>query len=359
MNVTKIFYFSLLSVPWISAVRPALHYRDHQRQLIMEWFENLTDTEPDWKIAYDRALGLGETMPDVLDSYFRNAVYHLGKNVNSYLYYMYTPGFHPEHFPSEHHPYAGLPKLVYMIRYYNIRILHNVKLSWEPGVYHALLAVINNQYVRNLSTLYHEMKREEVPFESYMMEAAILYSMNKAMLVTHPDSQQGKRLIFYKNITEWLHRHLAQFMEPTTRHQCIHNVQDYEFRINELARFKIHGYENPDIQAIVLKMAHQILYVIAISGSDSASGLEKLAGHLNNHQSVRRILHVDEPGYSTDGMFWQKLVLILKNALLRIPMVFLDRHEWYKRLLPMVNKIIWLANQQPLNRSNHPVQLGT
>jgi hypothetical protein len=358
MNVTKIFYFSLLSVPWISAVRPALD--DHQRQLRMVWFENLTDTEPDWKIAYDRALALDETMPDVLDTYFRQAVYRLGIRVNSYLYYIYTPGYHPEHFPSEHHPYAGLPKLVYMIRYYNIRILHNVKLSWGPGVYHPLLAVINAQYVTNISTLYHEMKDKQVPFESYMMDAAVLYAMNNAMLFIYHDSQQRKRLQFYGEIAEWLHRELARFMQTTALNQCIQNAREYELQINELEHFKIHGYQDPDIQEMVVQVAHQILFVIAISRSHSPAGVEKLAWLLYHHRPVRRILNVDEEGSnSRDVMFWQELMPILRHGLCLIPRGFAEYNTWVYRLLPMVQKLAFLGDAEPLNHSNHPVQLGT
>jgi hypothetical protein len=358
MNVTKSFYISLLSLPWISAVGPRMGPTQEQDNIMR--FEDLTENEADWKVAYDQALALNPAkMPTALDTYFGTCVNYLGERVEIHLKYIQSGGNHAGGVPSELHPFDRLPKLVYMIRYYNIRILHDVQLPLQSGVDRPLLAMINEQYVTNMSTLYHEMKGKEVPFESYMMDTAVLYSMNTAMLAIHPDCQERERLQRYRNITERLHRHLARFMETTTRDQYYQNVQEYESRINELGRFKIHGYEHLDIQAIVDKVAHQILNLIAISRSDNKDGLKTLSRLLENYQAVRHILNVDELGYSTDGMFSQQLMHILNQGLWEIPKRFLARNPWLQRLRPMVEKIINLGNQKPLNRSNHLVQSGT
>jgi hypothetical protein len=351
MNVTKIFFFSLVSVPWTSAVSPDLNpdqqpalspeklhaLRRGQQQENILWFEGLTDTQADWTLAYNQAVALDPDMPNILDTYFSDCVDYLGTRVYMELKRIHSAENHAERLPSWPHPYYELSKLVYLIRYSNIRILYNAKLALGPAAYHPLLAIIDAEHVAYVSTLFHDMRETRVPYESYMIDAAVLYSMNKAMLKIDPESELWSRLRFYGHMTKRLHRHLARFFRATADLQYFHNVETLEFRINQVKEF---SYEDLDIQAMVEQLAHQILYVIVIYGSHSMVGSRLLSTLLEHHQAVRRILHVDTLAYSTVRMFCHELLSILSWRLENIRNEFEEGHPWFHRLVQMVKNIL-------------------
>jgi hypothetical protein len=365
MNVTRILYFSLLSVPRISAVRVVLSpdqqhdvspeeealSSDDEHDENIKWFEAATDAQADWTLAYDTTIARDPTMPKILDTYFWTCVDYLGERVDIHLNYLNSERKDAEDVPSVAHPFDELSKLVYLIRYSNIRILYNAKWALGPGAHHPVLAIIDDEHVARVSTMYHDMKGKKIPYESYMIDAAVLYSMNKAMLYIYPESGLRLRLEDYRNMTKALHRHLARFMKITTHHQYLENVNKYENRVKQLYDSGIHGYGGRKIQRMVKKLAHQILYVIVIYGCRPgyrrapAVGSRMLSRLLENHQAVRRLLNMDTRVYSKDELYYQELITSLARSLQNISNQFEDNHPWFHRLLPMVGQILHIGRR--------------
>jgi hypothetical protein len=361
------FYFSLIYVSWILVVAGSADLSPMQGRTI-DLFKYATDHEPNWTFAYN------SIHPDLLDTYLSNCVQELHRRVKIHLNHIYAPGNH-RGIPSRPHPYNGLPKLVYLIRYSNIRILNNIKSFLGPGDYDPLLEKINDEHVAYMSTLYVVMKRQKRPIESYLVDVAVLYSMNKRMLNIHRPSHQPPRLRFYQTLIRSMHHDLARFMQSTSELLTVAKFQQLESQVNALSpsnihgtlnqnksinQSNIHGYDRPEIQAQIYHLAHRILYVIVIYGSSSAVGLEMISSLLysDSHRAVRLFLNVEPRTVPLLERPFHELLLSLATGLSNISHVFKPGHPWFGKLLQMVEMMMLLGNMKYLNHSNKLVQLG-
>jgi hypothetical protein len=334
MVVAKMLYFALLSVSWIVSGRPDLSPEERHEIAL---FQYATDHEPNWTPAYNK---IG---PELLDIYLSECVEDLNNRVETHLNHINPAGNHPG-LPVASDPYEGLPKIVYLIRYSNIRILNEVKSYLGPRDYDPLLAEINDEYVAYISTVYQIMKQYQLPIETYLIDVAVLYLINNRMLNMHHPFQQPARLRYYQDMIQRMHHDLGRFLQ-TISHP-FDNFQQLEYQINALAASNIRGYERSEIQAQVYRLAHRILYVIVIYGSFSVDGSEMIYSLLSSelNRAVRRFLNLDPPNDLPLESPFQQLLLSLDTGLLNLSKVFQSGHPWFERLRQMVKTMMGLGN---------------
>jgi hypothetical protein len=352
MIATKIFYFCLMSVISVSTV--SVNSDLAQREALIEMFLAKIEEGVDWAGAYDYYTRNEE----VVDTYFRDSVKRLGDGIENYINPLNVAANGDEDFERPPHPLDvaldGFPQLLFLIKYYNLRILNDLpQQSSGLPTQHPLLALITDAYVNHVPKQYHSLMQqimdgviEGYSYEYYTLEVAILFSMNKAMIAIRSPSEVPSRLQDYQNMIQSLHLNLARFLQFTTNDVYSRKVQILEDDINELKRSNIHGYSNSSIQTQVHNLAYQILWVIVIYGPAGLpeAGTEMFSTLLDNDQAVRSILKVDSKGYSNAEIFCQELMESLRTAVQRITEGFPARYTWFNKLLLMVERIEELGN---------------
>jgi hypothetical protein len=337
MIISKIFYFYLLSRLWMVGARGPL-----------DDFKDATDTVPNWTAAYNNI------DPNLLDNFSQQSIQQLHSRVEIHLNHIYTTGNNAG-LPVESHPYYGLPKLVYLIRNSNIRVLNEVKSSLGPGYGDPLLENINDRYVEYMSTLYHVMNRQHVPIQTYLIDVAVLNLLNKRMLRNYAPYPELARLQSYHDMIQQMHIDLARFMQTfsqslLTSIDRFDDLEQLETRINSLAASNIDGYRPPEIQARVYHLAHRILYTIVMHGGSPEHGSPMISGLLNpeSHKAVRFFLNLDIRTYlPLERPFerpFQRLLHNLATGLTSYSDLYPLGNPWFQRLQQMVETMTALGN---------------
>jgi hypothetical protein len=357
MLAIKIVCFSLQSVSLISIVSAA---QDRNPQATIDRFLEITEAESDWNSAYEISHKV------TLDSYFEDRVDDIERTVTPYLdsstLRRKTARILPlRPDPTVNRALDGIRKLVFMIRYFNLRFLNRLlqylRLTPPPPV----LAMIDDEYVKNVSTQYDIVKRTppKRSYEHLTIDVAVLSSMNQVMLARLRPTRQRSKLETYQNLINRLHNIMARFMQLTAERSYVDQVADLEYDIDQLQMWGIRGYARTEICSELQNLSHLIVSVIAIFGGSCYEGAGILSSALNDHQSVRRFLFVDsEPPEYLEGFCHWELMTSLASVIGEFEGRF-QEYQWFSKLLPMVDQIISLGNPAPRNRTRSSISSRT
>jgi hypothetical protein len=273
MISSHIFYFSLLSVFWISFVRAAL--TPAQNTEMRFFFDAAMDN---LRTAFH---GITETTVDV---YFQEVVLDFHHALGPYLADLDATVRHGRtQAPQPQVPgplnfaLAGVPGNFYLIKYSNLSILNDLKKvlvsTFRMEIIPAtLLGMIDDDNVTSAWNDYVTYRNapQRLQLEVYIVDIAVLFSMNRAMLVyippNHPlcSGAQVTRLKHYQTLIGALHSHLAGYMQTqplASYNNMFQNIQDDFARLGRAAM--------PDtiqIRDVAYELCVTILSMIAIYG---------------------------------------------------------------------------------------------
>jgi hypothetical protein len=275
MISSNIFHFSLLSISWISFVRPYLT-AEQDNELRGLW----ANRDNNLRGAFNAVT------PSTLDAYYQGWIRTFDNTICLYLRKLDVNVRDgqiqaPEPHEAVRTTLAGIPNLVYMIRYSNITILKDLKdlisvhrVQLGPR---SILGMINDIYVTSVWDDYAIYLTELEPgqLETYIVYLIVLFSMNKTLLNNiNPyfslDANLVNRLESYQTMITSLHSAIAAYMQIVTLIPYYRKFEDIENELNQLARDT--SATNPDmtlqleIKTRVHNLSTSILQMIAIYG---------------------------------------------------------------------------------------------
>jgi hypothetical protein len=354
MIASKLFYLSLLSVSWMSAVSAGL--TSHQRQHIQRFLNNLDNGHglvdmiqlffpPSPEIYSD------VFQPMLLD-YFSEWIGRFGLAVNHYLQIeldlfisdRYLP---PARDPDLNQEWNVLPRVVCLIKYSNISFLNGLMRTF--AIDHYPLGMINDAYLRSVSNLFPlgNPTEEESSFEPYILEVAVLFSMNQIMLPRIPaENLIHATLVRYLDISFRLHYHMARYMQLDSLIPYSWTFNSLKHEFDRLETMEDNILRTDDLRTALELWSNAVLSMIAIYGTPSINqspytpGTEKICALLNNQWSVRRLMGWQY--HSTLGIpSWYKILLNTIAAeldLTLIETVYGARHPWVSGIRPMITQ---------------------
>jgi hypothetical protein len=349
MVASKFIYLSLLSVFRISAVSAVLTLEQsaiiHQFQYMLQdgfRFGDLCDA----------------TNPDAMREFISDEILKLKDGVNIYLGQM-NPTVNYEYFPAPtpvptvNAVLNGLPKLIYLVRYTNLRILNTIKQSFEPPGPQSIgpgtvLGVINETYVTEVSNQY-EINKFTPPGRSFtnnMLEILSLYSMNRKMLAAiSSDSLPFGMLNRYQGMIRELQGAMAGYMAVQNRCLYADQIQVWENQIFQFQGRRIRGRNNATISNCVSKLSNATILVIAIYAvPPTLSGCEIISNLLDGYTAVRRFMNLDAYPHGVFEQIINSLLFVFLEQLDIVASTYPVGYGWISKIGPMMMELFRVRN---------------
>lgn len=287
MKSCNILYFSSISVSWVSFVRAALT----EAQEIEMWVFDLSGPV-DLRNAFHQ---ITET---TVDAYFWDWAGNFDIVLGSYVRQLdrtVRTGINPAPRPQSNGPLelqlAALPRKVYLIRYSNLTILNKIKnvlvSTYRNVIYReSLLGMIGDDYVTTMWNDYARYRNDpqSSQLEVYIVQIAVLFSLNRAMLVHIPPHHPLRttaelvRLENYQLLISRLHSTLAGYMQIETLIPYKTTFGKFQ---SELASAPIHNQDR--IRDVAYRLCDMILPMIAIYGRPPRRPADFVRGQDNGH----------------------------------------------------------------------------
>jgi hypothetical protein len=277
MISSNIFYLTFLSVSCMSFVRAPLTPQQ-TIEIGTFWNSELADLHD----------ALQAVPQSTLDAYFSDCILIFQNTLGPYLDNLHETvrnGKKKAPSPGEQlaRALAGLPNLVYLIKYSNVCILNDLKwkfLSIYPESIdsESILGIINDENVSDLWNDYvtYRTSLARRPLESYVLYIALLFSMNRTMLDLTPqiqclEARLVQRLANYQTMIIWLHTEMARYMRIKTLRPYSKTFLDFKVKLDELAtEVMTEEDRTAKIRDHAVNLSHAILPMIAIYGRPAA-----------------------------------------------------------------------------------------
>jgi hypothetical protein len=338
MIAGKILYYSFLYSGWASAVSVPLTPGEVET---IEWFQAKTDVEADWAEPYN-PIG-----PDLLVKYLDQEHERIGNIVNPYL-----RNHHPDmrELPQAlNDALAPLPKLVYLMRYSNLRFLADCKLSWPDEGRGSPLGIINDEYVNKVAAGYHHKmstppteESRRVGYMPYMTDVAVLSSMNESILAVSPPDDLGEMLGRYQITINQVHKLMARLMRKAIVENSYREpITELRDGLEECHKGRIRGFMRPAVIRLFDKLVHLLLTAILIYGDPSKASPKILSDLIRSHPSLRHFLHVNNDGFQWAYREFDGLLLTLNDIVERIRAAY-PWVLWVQKLREMVGSLRFL-----------------
>jgi hypothetical protein len=347
MIARKIVYFFFLSASWRSVVS----WNRFEINVINQYLA-IAEAADDWTAVYNRS-----DQP-TLDAFFSECVNHLGYLIDSYVNnlnifrVMNGPDIPPPRpDPDLNGALCGVRQLIYLLGYSNFRILIDLKQALQavgPIDLPAILEVITDQSALDWSGDYARIRARPTNnwVEIFTIDVAVLYSLNKAMLIVleRHRPEVRSRLELYQTMIDHLHLNLSRYMRTQTRFRYFERMQALANSLFRLREHGIQGYAHPLIRYHFKYVSTQILSVIVIYGTLGTEGSEKFSELLEEEEEIRRFMRLDPTPVTDDEEFSHLLLVCLRRVIRYI----LDNDRpandrWYDELIRMANHLMRLG----------------
>jgi hypothetical protein len=368
MISSKIFFFGLFSASLISVGSAVL---DGPHALAIRLFQY--NLQHEWPLA----VACAHVDPAALKAYFLDRIDHYDAHVDHY-----NPGFGPERnqVPEPDHSkefiaiFNELPRFVWILLYSNVNMLNQIKGVLPPPSIppestsippestsippDSILAMITDQYVGYLANHYPTIRATEGErsFRPYILNVAILFSLNRAMLnVIHNHAQRktlAPMIVEYQDM-------ITQFYELIRKYMLMKNLLPYHqifFNLGGIINLLSNGRDTqsrddsirPAVANLVTNLVNTILSMIAIMGmprplalgATPVSGSVLIFNILRNMWSVRRLMGLEIQWQDApDGVWYRQLLKDLQYVLLEtIGPLSEAWEEWIAVIGPMLGK---------------------
>jgi hypothetical protein len=354
MMSTKIFYLSLLSVSWMSAINAGLNT---DPEVTLKWFLGRISLPHDtWKDAF-KEINTEKDRP-VLDNFFKEKIDRLKQSVGVYENKMihddvdYAEQSAPLPDGALNTELNGLPRLSFLIRYSNLDVLNNIKLS---GIDHPTLATVNTESLAMLPNIYKSIPQTPPvrDFQGFIVDLAVLYAINEEILPvieTKLPEHHSKLHIHHLMISDLL-PDMVKFMKIRTRVPYVAVVRKLEEDLNERLGIESRGYLHIDIQVLFYRVSNLIIFTVSIYGSPSKTGVEWLSSLISTQAAVRRFVGIDLPPPYFDPYYHPSLLTAFDTVIGLIADESVGSPErnppWFDQLRPIKNLMMKLLGPVP------------
>jgi hypothetical protein len=241
MISSNIFYFSILCISWISFVRAYLT-PEQNIEIAGFWNYHGDDLHDAFKAV----------RPSTVDAYYWDWIMNFQYTLGPYLVNLDVSVLSGQNqAPQPDGPLgarlAGIPNIVYLIRYSNLTILKDIKDDWvsmyrKPISSRSLLGMIDDNYVTSVWNDYatYHTKQQPRQSEAYIIFLVVLFSMNRTMLDIIPKKSPlheyvVPRLGYYQTMINLLLSGIARYMQITTLIPYYRIFDDYQVEFIRLA----------------------------------------------------------------------------------------------------------------------------
>jgi hypothetical protein len=311
MIATIILYFWFLSSGRVLAAGPELYPA-------IDNFLEMTHTNYKWAPLYDQIdpaqFWWDSDYQNPLDGYLDLWIQQLGSKVDDHL-------SDPDRVPLDPEAINSIPRLVFLLRYSNLRFLNYYMTAWgkPAGGEASPLEVINIKYVNNVAAGYHrekeDQKARELGYMRFMVNVAILFAQNQSRLQVRVAHMAHARVVRYMDMITRVYRDMARLMKAYTHQPYYEDIQILADEIDKLYEWGFRTYLTHDIQKVARDVVNYVLAVILMYG-DSANPSPK---HLSDlilitaNRELRNFLIVSgEKLDATTQEYWQRLMDILR-----------------------------------------------
>jgi hypothetical protein len=275
MIASTICYFCLLSVSWLSVVRAAL--TSEQKSEIRDFWVNA---------GHNLALAYDALPKSTLNAYISEWIADFRDTLDPYLGNLDSAVLEGEIQVAEPVPenlsqaLNELPGFVYLIRYSNLWTINRHKVDVRNINRSIILININDEYVSDVSVQYGIKRTELVTrsFEAYILDAGILFSMNKAMLDLIPEQHDirgsleqyqniRRSLEQYQDMVSQLHHEMARYMQIQTAFRYLETFENFENHLNELPSVVDRKERTRRTREVAEGLFNEIVHMVVIYGS--------------------------------------------------------------------------------------------
>jgi hypothetical protein len=389
MIASAVYYFSLLSVPWMLLVRALTPEQTNEINSFLQY------TGPDLLVAFHHV-----TKP-TLDAYLRESIHNLGIVLDPYLNNLGQRVHNgmelapPPDFDSDFYwELAGLTNFVNLIKYENLCLLHELKgnLISKYGQHttlspESILWMINNDKIKSAWAEYETSHTSGAgkQFATYMVDIAMLYSMNTTMLgLIGPNDRlfgrHVRRVAVYNDMIIGLHSSMARYLQVATRCSYSGAFMTFETQFNLIAINVDIGYRMNQTRHLAFDLSHHILAVIAIYGfppetgfrfvaqSRAIPGTEILSKLFKSQWDIRRLIgqEIFMDVNDDDWILWvlrnfREELLKIEQGITFWRFLYIGS-EWVMRLRRMVNMALSVLDPHsqdgPTGINNPPGHAG-
>jgi hypothetical protein len=334
MIATHFLYFSFFSAVWVWAVRTPE----------IDGFLNRTDNEPQWSDAY------AAVDPLILVPYFAEYFEHIWNTVNNHLNPSPMDNINTATIlqdPTLNAALEDFPRHIFLLRYANLaflKLLKRLNPEREPDRI-PVLALINDIYIHDHVTVrYHAQKGKvtRTGYMSYMIDLAVLRSMNEAMvnLVINAKLYEtlGLGLDRYQDMIFQAHQTMALLMRIASVRSYTKHMDELTTEVFALRQSIMRGYDSPTIQQTIRKVVHQILAAILMYGDRSGDSPRVLSGLIQNNRAVLDFLILDRSSIQEISVNCERLLTCFKPVVEEILKQFGNDNPqpWVPTLVAMV-----------------------
>jgi hypothetical protein len=336
---TNILYFSFLCAGWVSAVSAAPTVDEMP---IIEYFLYRTDLHRgEWADAFHE---IDVQHPTLLERYLTVKFREFGKFVHD----NHDNFSSEETWPTLNATFNSIPRLVYLMRYSNLRILQYLKQSWQNELSGTAVEVIDDRYVNNVAARYHREKRMETPsgggkmFMPYMLDVAVLFSMNDSMLgVDDLPEDWRMRLDHYQHMIIQVHNDMAGFMKLALAECYQRETNRLQAEIEKLNNSGIRGFLTHEIQMVAAKLVESVLEFMIMYGNHLHPTPALVSSLIAKYQELRRYLNVDNGQIKATHTYWDDLLQCLRPDIIRIRKELRGENRWFK----IFSSMLYLLSQ--------------